>query len=114
MNLEPTQLLELARMALWAWIAALASFAAVGCFAFWRTSHGAAKSFTFLLTRGDTVRVLTVTGIVFAATFLALSRTIDGATVASVLSGIAGYVLGGITRSPSTESGATGNNEEGK
>ena len=50
-----------------------------------------------LMNRVDALRLLTVGMIVTAATTLALAKVLDGSSLAAILSGIAGYVLGGKT-----------------
>ncbi|HEX7314366.1 MAG TPA: hypothetical protein VF297_10610 [Pyrinomonadaceae bacterium] len=83
----------------------IASFTIIGAIAFWRTKQGAAEIFSRLFERSDAIRVLTVGGIVIAATFLALVGIIKESAVVAILSGIAGYVLGGTQRSKVGERG---------
>ena len=85
--------------ALYALIGALA-FAAcltiIGSIAFWKTEKGAAKTFSLLLERSNVLQMLTVILIVAAATLLRLADAINSEAIVSILSGIAGYVLGGV------------------
>lgn len=89
-------LLGLAWIFVWVIGIVTLGFTIVGGIAFWKTNTGGAKTFTLFLQRGDALRIMTVGGIVVAATFLALAGILEGAAVASILSGIAGYVLGGL------------------
>jgi hypothetical protein len=92
-------LLGLAWVFFWGILIITLGFTVVGGIAFWKTNTGGAKTFTLFLQRGDALRIMTVGGIVVAATFLALAGVLDGAAVAAILSGIAGYVLGGLGKS---------------
>src|SRR3982750_2357360 len=78
-----------------------AGFTIVGAIAFWKTEKGAAKTFILFFQRGDALRMLTVGAIVVGAIFLALAGTIKESSVVAILSGIAGYVLGGYERAKS-------------
>lgn len=98
MNLS-SSFVQVARIALWAFIAAVAGFTVVGVVAFIKTETGQAKSFTLLFKRGDFLKLLAVAGIVMAVFFLALAGVLSEAAVVAVLSGIAGYVLGGLEKS---------------
>jgi hypothetical protein len=82
-----------------------AGFTIVGAIAFWKTDKGAAKTFTLFFQRGDGLRMLTVGAIVVGVIFLALAGTIKEASVVAILSGIAGYVLGGYGRSKANAKG---------
>ncbi len=94
--MTPSDLLALAQILL-VCVAILAlAFTIVGGIAFWRTEKGGAKTFTLFIQRGDALRILTVVLIVIAASFLALAHVIEGTAVVAILSGIAGYVLGGL------------------
>ncbi|MCL2926043.1 MAG: hypothetical protein MGF17_15910 [Trichodesmium sp. MAG_R04] len=79
-------------------------FNSLGKIAFEKTDKGAAKTFSLLLRRGNFLRIATVLLIVYAA--LAHSIISNGKineTVISVLSGIAGFVLGGMNTKESEE-----------
>ena len=67
----------------------------LGGIAFWRTQSGGAKTFSLLVQRADATRLVTVLVIVAAAFVLALIGRVEAGAVVSILSGIAGYVLGG-------------------
>jgi hypothetical protein len=66
--------------------------------AFARTQVGAAVTFSRLIQRSGGLQLLTVQTIVMSALVLAIVGVLDGAATVSVLSGVAGYVLGKGTR----------------
>lgn len=87
-------------MALFGGVVAVAIICAtvLGVAAFKRTQHGAARTFSELFRRAGLLQLLTVLVIVVSVLVLAiLGKTDEGAL--TVLSGIAGYVLGGLPRS---------------
>ena len=72
-------------------------FTVVGSIAFYRAEKGQAVSFGLLFQRGNFLRLGTVALIILAVVLLALvGKLTEGA--AAVLSGLAGYVLGGLDR----------------
>src|SRR5215510_453393 len=71
------------------------AFGVVGGIAFSKVQAGAGKSFGLLFQRGNFTRVITVFGVIVAVIFLALSDRLTEGAVA-VLSGVAGFVLGGL------------------
>jgi len=73
----------------------------VGSIAFWRTEKGAARTFSLLLQRAGVVQMLAVLLIIMAATGLRIMDKINAEALVSLLSGIAGYVLGGVAKSNS-------------
>lgn len=73
----------------------------IGSVAFWRAGSGTAKTFSLLIQRGNLLKLLTVLCIVIAATMLAILGKIPSEGITAILSGIAGYVLGGIGKSSS-------------
>jgi hypothetical protein len=77
-------------------------FGVVGSIAFWRTQKGAAKSFGLLFQRGNFLRIVTVIMVVVAIIFLTVSEKLSEGSVA-VLSGVAGYVLGGLNKNNENE-----------
>ena len=89
-------------------VAALVGFAVVGGIAFSKVEKGAGKSFGLLFSRGNFLRISTVAFCVFAVVVLAIAGKLSEGAVA-VLSGIAGFVLGGVSKdsasSPSSENG---------
>jgi hypothetical protein len=68
----------------------------VGSIAFWKTQKGAATTFSLLLQRASALQMLTVILIVVAACALRLIDAINSEAVISLLSGVAGFVLGNI------------------
>lgn len=87
-------------------VAALAAFAIVGGIAFSKAQTGAGKSFGLLFIRGNFLRMATVVFCVFAVVVLAFAGKLTGGAGA-VISGIAGFVLGGITKDGSAQSGSS-------
>jgi hypothetical protein len=71
----------------------------VGGIAFWKTQSGGAKTFSLLVQRADATRLVTVLAIIAAAFVLTLIGRIESGAVISILSGVAGYVLGGVNAS---------------
>ena len=90
------------------WIALLAlgitalAFTVTAIVAFMRAPQNMNPAYTFSLMfeRAKALQMITVILIVVAVSFLALIRIIEPNGVVAVLSGIAGYVLGGIRREP--------------
>lgn len=84
--------------------AALLAFAIVGGIAFSKVQTGAGKSFGLLFVRGNFLRISTVVFCVFAVVVLAFAgKLTEGA--AAVLSGIAGFVLGGVGKETTEPAG---------
>ena len=71
----------------------------VAAIAFWRDEKSSARNFLGIAQHGGALRIITVGMIVLAATFLALANKITGEAVVAIISGVAGYVLGGFQRS---------------
>jgi len=92
---------ELVRIALYAisaiFVAGFLAFAVIGGIAFSKVTKGAGKSFGLLFQRGNFLRIATVMFVVLAVIFLSLLGGLNEGAVA-VLSGVAGYVLGGLER----------------
>lgn len=76
---------------------ALIAFAVVGSIAFSKAERGTAKSFGLMFSRGNFLRIFTVVFCVFALVVLAFGGKLSEGAVA-VLSGIAGFVLGGVSK----------------
>lgn len=67
----------------------------LGSIAFWKSGTEAGQDFLLTLQpSAESLKVFTIGGIVIAAAFLAFAGVIEGGAVTSILSGIAGYVLG--------------------
>lgn len=77
---------------------AIVAFAVVGGIAFYRAGQGQAKSFGLLFERGNFLRLATAVLIILAAILLAAINKLNPEGVAAILSGVAGYVLGGMDR----------------
>ena len=70
--------------------------AAVAIVAFWKDKNASVKDFVEIAKFGGALRLLTVGLVVFTATFLTLADKIRGEAVVAIISGVAGYVLGGL------------------
>jgi hypothetical protein len=70
----------------------------VGSIAFFKTDKGAAKTFSLLIQRAGALQMITVMTIVVGACLLAFAGKISAEGITSILSGIAGYVLGGSSK----------------
>ena len=89
-------------------ISGLLVFGVVGGIAFSKTAKGAGRSFGLLFERGNFLRILTVLFVVIAVIFLSLTGKLDEGAVA-VLSGVAGYVLGGLEKQETNRKSAEEN-----
>lgn len=93
--------IDLIKLAIYAlssiFVVGFLAFTIVGGIAFSKTTKGAAKSFGLLFQRGNFLRIATVMFVVLAVIFLSLLGGLNEGAV-SVLSGVAGYVLGGLDR----------------
>ena len=74
-------------------------FGIVGGIAFKRAERGAAKTFSLLFERAQALKMSAVILIVLSSVVLGLLHVIDSNGIVGILSGIAGYVLGGLERS---------------
>jgi hypothetical protein len=77
---------------------AIIAFTIVGGIAFYRSNQGQAKSFGLLFERGNFLRLATAVLIILATILLAALDKLNSEGVAAILSGVAGYVLGGMDR----------------
>jgi len=71
----------------------------VGSIAFWKTQTGAARTFTLALQRANALQMLAVILIVLSASALRILDLINSEGAITLLSGVAGYVLGNASRS---------------
>ena len=71
------------------------SLGIMGAIAF-KGSQNSAGTYTKMFERANMLQMLTVISIIISVTFLGLTHIVEGSSVIAVLSGIAGYVLGGI------------------
>lgn len=102
LSLDSNAIVRLAWIALGALGITALSFTTTAIVAFRRAPQGMNPAYTFSLMfeRAKALQMMTVILIVVAAAFLVLVRIIDSNGVVGILSGIAGYVLGGIQREP--------------
>jgi H+/Cl- antiporter ClcA len=98
MNADQQFVLELAKWFTWNMFAIAAVVAIVGGIAFWKTRRGHAKTFSLLVRRAGVLHLLTVLAIIAAAVILAIIDKLESGSIAAILSGIAGYVLGGLAK----------------
>ena len=64
-----------------------------------RKDEKSLKAFVEIAKFGGALRILTVAFIILAAAFLTMADKIQGEAAAAIISGVAGYVLGGFQRS---------------
>ncbi|MFA1627620.1 hypothetical protein ACDY96_34320 [Rhizobium mongolense] len=77
----------------------IAGVTVVMSFAFYRTTSGGAASMVHLIERAGVLQMITVLVIVVGAGILATIGKVSAEGIISILSGIAGYVLGNSQRS---------------
>jgi hypothetical protein len=77
----------------------------LGVFAIQRDGEQAIKPMLHLIVQGDALRMLTVIFIVSAASGLVILGKVDGQLGGTILSGVAGYVLGSGSRRPTRQTG---------
>ncbi len=70
----------------------------MGSVVFYRTTQRGGKSFGMMLERGNFLRIATVILVVLAVLMLALFDIIGENSIIGILSGVVGYVLGGLDR----------------
>jgi len=75
-------------------------FSTVGAIAVWREGKQGAGSFFRMFERLQVLQLLTVMLVIAAATLLGLFGILDSNGITGILSGVAGYVLGGLNRQP--------------
>ncbi|GLS18742.1 hypothetical protein GCM10007874_17590 [Labrys miyagiensis] len=80
----------------------------VASIAFWRADRDQAKIFALLIKEANTLQLITVLNVIVAVTLLSMLGKIDASGVISILSGIAGYVLGGIGKTSSQRANIDG------
>ena len=100
---------ELVKVAIYSisaiFIAGFLAFAVVGGIAFSKVTKGAGKSFGLLFERGNFLRISTVMCVVLAVILLSVLGVLNEGAVA-VLSGVAGYVLGGLEKDKNNQDSA--------
>lgn len=88
-------------------------FSVVGAVAVWHAGKHGASAFFRMFERLQVLQLLTVMLVIAAATTLALFGILDSNGITGILSGVAGYVLGGLNRAapvvaPTVRPGAGG------
>ena len=71
----------------------------IGVIAVWRTSKDGAWAFFRMFERMQVLQMLTVMLVIASATILAMLGILNSNGVTGILSGVAGYVLGGLAKS---------------
>jgi hypothetical protein len=77
---------------------AFALFCAVTAIAYWATFRGhnlSGDSLSTIIAQTQIPKLITIILIIVSTTFLGLLQLVSGESVVAILSGIAGYVLGG-------------------
>jgi hypothetical protein len=109
---------ELAKIALYSFttLAGLAvlCLAATVAIAFWTARPHEPMAFTRLVGEGNGLRVATVLCLVVGVVYLGLLGAVKESAIAAILSGVAGYVLGGWNsgRSEDRATGPAGTSED--
>ncbi|MEO8746083.1 MAG: hypothetical protein ABI379_00250 [Rhodanobacter sp.] len=89
-------------------VAILASgFSLVGAIALWRAGEEGARDFFGMFERLQMLQLLTVMFVIGSVTVLGLLGVLDSNGVTGILSGVAGYVLGGLNRAPAPPAAKT-------
>ncbi len=76
-------------------------FSMVGAIAVWRAGKEGALAFFHMFERLQVLQLLTVMLVIASATVLSLLGILDSNGITGILSGIGGYVLGGLNRQAS-------------
>jgi hypothetical protein len=87
-------------------------FSLVGAVAVWRSGKDAAGAFFRLFEKMQVLQLLTVMLVIASATILALLGILNSNGITGILSGVAGYVLGGLNRG-GLQSNTEGNSAAG-
>ncbi len=75
-------------------------FTLIGAVAVWRSEKAGAAAFFRMFERMQVLQLLTVMLVIASATVLALLGILNSNGITGILSGVAGYVLGGLARTP--------------
>lgn len=83
-----------------AWLVGILAFgfSFVGAVAVWRAGKDGALTFFRMFERLQVLQLLTVMLVIASATVLALLGILDSNGITGILGGVAGYVLGGLSR----------------
>lgn len=76
-------------------------FTLIGAVAVWRSEKAGAAAFFRMFERMQVLQLLTVMLVIASATVLALLGILNSNGITGILSGVAGYVLGGLSKAPS-------------
>ena len=94
---------ELIRVAIYAFSViislAILGFTVMMVIAFWAAKPDEPMAFTRLVADGNGLRIVTVIAIVLGIVYLGFTGILEDTAISPILSGIAGYVLGGWTMS---------------
>ena len=95
-------IVQLFKLAIYGLVAVLVSFTVTAIVAFMRVPEGKnpADTFSLMFERAKLLQMIAVCLIVASATLLGLLKIIDANGTVAILSGIAGYVLGGLQKEP--------------
>jgi hypothetical protein len=75
----------------------ITGFIIIGVIVIKKNDPATTRTFLDLFSKGDVLKLLTVAGVLFVIIALAFAKIIQGEVVASILSGVTGYVLGGLS-----------------
>src|SRR5437867_1427507 len=97
-SLTPQNVVDLTHAAAWVVGVLVAGLSVVGAVAVWKTEINAAWAFFRMMERIQVLKMLTVMMVIASATVLALLGLIESSGAIGILSGVAGYVLGGLEK----------------
>jgi hypothetical protein len=104
MSPEQMFIVEMAWILVWLVSILAVGGTVVGLAAFYKTGRGGAKTFGYIFSRGNLLKLLIAMAIVLIAAVLNIIGKIGAEAVVSILSGIASYVLGSASASrPKTD-----------
>lgn len=91
-------------------LATIFGLTVVGCLAIRANREETFMQYMQIFSGGEALRMLCVSGILVSVMVLAFAKLIDGTVASSILSGMAGFVLGGVnrTKEKSARSGEKG------
>jgi hypothetical protein len=105
-SIPPDALIQLGWLAFYSIAVVVAALAVTGGIAFWR-SENPAGLFSRMFERAQALKMVTVLLIVLSVLILTLVGVIKESGAVGVLSGIAGYVLGGLEKPGVSKADAT-------
>jgi hypothetical protein len=89
-----------------------AGLTSIGIIAVWRTPRDGAWAFFRLFERMQVLQMLTVMMVIASATILAMLGVLNSNGVTGILSGVAGYVLGGLGKTSTPKVELTGDKNQ--